>query len=79
MSTLEKAEDLRKKLKTIQARISKAANEKIAATRELDAIEALCRHQWSKPQLQKGSDTIWSKDCAFCGKVLTTTKVEVKF
>lgn len=79
MATSDKAEELRKKLALVQKRISKAANEKIELTKALETIENSCSHQWSKPQLIKGSRDSYEKSCAFCGKTVKSKGVQINW
>ena len=79
MSILETANGLRKQLKLIQARISKAANEKIKITHELENIENKCAHDWNKAKLVKGTQDSYTKDCKICGIVKKSSGISIKF
>jgi hypothetical protein len=66
-------------LSQIQKRISKAADEKIKLTRELEELERGCFHQWSKVTLVKGTLDKYERECEFCGRKERSKDVKVSF
>lgn len=76
---LERAKNLRTRLSQIQKRISKAANEKIELTRELEELEKSCFHQWSKVTLVKGTLDRYERECELCGRIERSKDVRVSF